>query len=100
MDWAARGKPADHFFQDRHLDAGQIQSHDEQVKQTRAHRAERFITPRACLNSNWKLSNTPHGAQFAIELRVLEQRLTGVTAKREESFPATKQSAIAQGNAE
>ena len=100
MDWTTRGKPAGHFLQDRHLGAGQIQSHNEQVKQTRAHRAERFITPRARLNRNRYLPDTAYRAKFAIEVRVFEQPLIRIAAKGEKIFPATKQSAIAQGNAE
>src|SRR5438477_10243827 len=92
-------KPVDHSLQDRPLHAGQIQSHDQQIEQTGANGAERLVASRTCLNFGWHLSNAARLAQFAIKVRVLEERLIRVTADGQEIFLAAKQSAIAEGDA-
>ena len=74
---------------------GQIQGHYQQIERTGANWPERFIAPRASLNSVGQLPNAAQLAQFAIKVSVLEEWLIRVAANREEILFAAKESAIA-----
>jgi hypothetical protein len=94
------GKPPNQLFQKRHPGPEKIKSHDQQIEQTGANRAQRFVSSRAGLNLDVEPFNPAQAAKLAIKVRIFQQRLIGVLAGREKTFPATEKASVAQGDLE
>ncbi len=70
------------------------------MKEGGADGPERLVTAGACLYSQMKLLRASNRSQLPIKICVLQQRLFGIAADGKEMFSTTKQSPVAQGNAE
>jgi hypothetical protein len=94
------GKPPNQLFQERHPGPEKIKSHDQQIEQAGANRAQRFVSSRAGLNLGAEPFNPAQTAKLAIKVRIFQQRLIRVLTGRKKTFPATEKAPVPQGDLE